>query len=407
LKGMIVKENTNIIKKMLDGRKSFQDEEMILQTSEGILSFLVSGTPIVAENNEVHSGVIILRFMKDVHRLISRFGSYQASIRFEDIITNDPIMLALVENAKSTASSMSNLLIEGESGTGKELFAQAIHNYGTRRKGPFVPINCGAIPRELISSELFGYAEGAFSGAKKGGSPGKFELASGGTLFLDEIGDMPLEQQTSLLRVIQERMVTRIGGHHAIPVDVRIICATNKDLHAEMEAGNFRRDLYYRMNVINIKIPPLRKRPSDVTLLFNHFLEMSDKSRKKTTQVSDAVYSYLVQYNWPGNVRELQNVVERMVHANPGTYLGLEHLPPEIIKATPPVAAQNLNNVSSRSDENITIDLKKTRTLYRQRMDEVQKRLIIELLERHHGNISQVAKELGISRITLYKKIRK
>ena len=161
------------------------------------------------------------------------------------------------------AVSMSNVLLEG-SGTGKEVFAQAIHSESQRRNGPFVAVNCGAIPRELIGSELFGYTEGAFTGARKGGKLGKFELATGGTLFLDEIGDMPLEQQVSLLRVLQEKNITRIGDSRIIPVDVRVICATNKNLWQEVEAGNFRADLYYRLNVINITIPPLRQRQEDI-----------------------------------------------------------------------------------------------------------------------------------------------
>ena len=226
-------------------------------------------------------------------------------------------MKETIEVARMAARSSSNVLIEGESGTGKELFAQAIHNASKRSAGPFVAVNCGAIPRELIASELFGYSEGAFTGAKKGGNPGKFELADGGTLFLDEIGDMPLEQQVALLRVIQEKSVSRIGSNQVIPVDVRIICATNKNLLELMQTGRFRQDLYYRLNVINLRILPLRERKEDIPVLFQHFLQQMNQEGNQLSQQD--VIEHLLSYDWPGNVRELQNVVERFVH--------LEHMP--------------------------------------------------------------------------------
>jgi len=406
LKDMILNDSGSALHKMLREKKSFKDEEMIFPASEGFFSLLVSGTPILDEGGDVHGGVIVLRPMKDVHRLIQRFSGYRASFCFEDIITNDPIMFTLIENAKNTALSISNVVIEGESGTGKELFAQAIHNHSTRSNGPFIAINCGATPRELIASELFGYAEGAFTGAKKNGNPGKFELASGGTLFLDEIGDMPLDQQCSLLRVIQEKKITRIGGCHAIPVDARIICATNKDLYNEMKMGNFRNDLYYRLNVINIKIPPLHERCEDITLLFNYFMKKAEShASNNIPQISEEVKSYLIHYDWPGNVRELQNVVERLVNITSGTFVEVDHLPQEIRKATSRIGSSNPSCLMPEKT-NIPIHIKTERELFRQRKGEAQKKHIMELLELHHWNINRVAKELGISRTTLYKKIK-
>ena len=209
--------------------------------------------------------------MENIHLLVNRFSGARANYTFKDIVTNSPSMEEAIHLAKMAAVSMSNVLLEGESGTGKEVFAQAIHSESQRRNGPFVAVNCGAIPRELIGSELFGYTEGAFTGARKGGKLGKFELATGGTLFLDEIGDMPLEQQVSLLRVLQEKNITRIGDSRIIPVDVRVICATNKNLWQEVEAGNFRADLYYRLNVINITIPPSGS-GRKILFLFDYFL---------------------------------------------------------------------------------------------------------------------------------------
>ena len=182
----------------------------------------------------------------------------------------------------------------------------------------------------MVGSELFGYAEGAFTGARKGGSPGKFELASGGTLFLDEIGDMPLEQQVTLLRVLQEKSITRIGDSKLIPIDVRVICATNKNLWEEVEIGNFRADLYYRLNVISIQIPPLRSRIKDIPLLFDYFLDaISSKTGRQFIYDRESLMKPLQRYHWPGNVRELQNVVERMVNISGGSYLNVEHLPPD------------------------------------------------------------------------------
>ena len=235
--------------------------------------------------------------------------------------------------ASLAASGNSNILLEGESGTGKEVVAQAIHNRSTRRKGPFVAVNCGAIPRELIGSELFGYSDGAFTGAKRGGRPGKFELASRGTLFLDEIGDMPLEQQVALLRVLQDKKITRIGDDKIIPVDFRVVCATNKSLVEEIEKGNFRQDLYYRVNVVTITMPPLRNHPEDIPALFDHFMgvigrEMGDKD----VEVDPQVIEFLKRYYWPGNVRELQNVVERLISMADHGRICLEHLPSSILK---------------------------------------------------------------------------
>lgn len=301
-------------------------------------------------------------------------------------------MKETVEVARMAARSSSNVLIEGESGTGKELFAQAIHNASRRSAGAFVAVNCGAIPRELIASELFGYTEGAFTGAKKGGNPGKFELADGGTLFLDEIGDMPLEQQVALLRVIQDKSISRIGSNQVIPVDVRIICATNKNLLELMQTGRFRQDLYYRLNVINLRILPLRERKEDIPLLFEHFLqqmnqEVSQLSRKDFIE-------RLLSYDWPGNVRELQNTVERMVH--------LEHMPD---RSWHNHIGQNMM-LPAGQNSGSDVSIQQANARFKNEQVEQQRRLIIRLLEIHQGNVSKVAKEMGISRSTLYRKMK-
>lgn len=302
--------------------------------------------------------------------------------------------------ASLAAHSMSTVLLQGESGTGKEVFAQAIHNRSARRKGPFVAVNCGAIPRELIASELFGYSEGAFTGAKRGGRPGKFELASGGTLFLDEIGDMPLEQQVALLRVLQEKKITRIGGDKMIPVDIRVICATNRDLKQEVEQGRFRKDLYYRINVITINLPPLRKRREDIPLLVEHFLKKISRDwGMQVDRVEPEVMTYLTRYNWPGNVRELQNVLERMISMADGPVIGLDLLPLEIY-------------TNGSGDDQDPLSLPRVNRLFRERqhkkqlLAEKESQEIIALLAKHGGNVSRVARDLGVSRNTLYRKMK-
>ncbi|MCR4441506.1 MAG: sigma-54-dependent Fis family transcriptional regulator [Peptococcaceae bacterium] len=318
--------------------------------------------------------------------------------KFSDIICSSPALKESVHVASLAAGCMSNVLLQGESGTGKELFAQAIHSASCRKNGPFIAVNCGAIPRELIASELFGYEEGAFTGARKGGKPGKFELARGGTLFLDEIGEMPLEQQVALLRVLQEKKIYRIGSDRAIDVDVRIICATNKNILEEVGKGAFRQDLYYRLNVISITLPSLRERREDIVLLFNHFLKQI--SRGKEYYVEPEVYEQVERYDWPGNVRELQNTVERLVNLVQGPIISLSHLPPEICGA----AGAQLEPAPSLAEQ--VMGERSSRTERKRRAAEKERQKIVFLLDRYGGNVTWTARELGLSRNTLYRKMR-
>lgn len=403
LKEEIRRGKNRFFNDMFDRRIAFRDVEFIYGTTGEQVHLLASGTPIVNEKGVVSSGLLMLRPIKEVHKLVNRFSGAKASFHFEDIITGNQAMQELIESAKMAAYSRSNVLIEGESGTGKELFAQAIHNYSTRSKEPFIAINCGAIPRELIGSELFGYVEGAFTGARKGGSPGKFELASGGTIFLDEIGDMPLEQQASLLRVIQEKSITRIGGTQAIPVDVRIICATNKDLHIEMEHKRFRKDLYYRLNVISIMIPPLRERREDIRLLTDHFLKNSHAyQQNKKDILTPEPMTLLEAYDWPGNVRELQNVIERMLNTAKGTPLSEADLRAELFPGKRD--KQSVQDHSGQEEQRRTLE--EVRIYHKGLIKEEERRHLIELLHKHKGHITKVAREMGFSRTTIYKKMR-
>ena len=295
-----------------------------------------------------------------------------------------------MELAKSVASTDSTVLLLGESGTGKDMFAQAIHNYSGRKNGPFIPINCGAIPKDLITSELFGYEEGAFTGAKKGGNIGQFEQANNGTIFLDEIGEMPMELQSTLLRVIEQKVISRVGGRNYIPVNVRIIAATNKDLLHECDEGRFRYDLYYRLNILSLNLIPLRDRKDDIYPLVKSFLnKLSIKYGKFISDLTDESWGLVMDYDWPGNVRELHNAVERAVALSKEAVITPELLPFAITNPKKTVIPTSTTHSSSLKEE-------KNRN---------EKGIISEALAQNYWNISQTAKELGISRMTLYRKI--
>ena len=382
---------------LLSTDERFADVEVMVDTKDGACHCLASGEPVINELGEVTGGIIILRHIKQVQNLVNRFSGYYATLQFSDIIGESVEIREAIRLATLSASTTSNILLQGESGTGKEIFAQAIHNRSAQNNGPFLALNCGAIPRELIGSELFGYEEGAFTGAKRGGKPGKFELASGGTLFLDEIGDMPLEQQISLLRVIQEKKVARIGSDKMIPVNVRLICATNKNLLQEVERGAFRHDLFYRLNVMSITIPPLRNRIKDIPMLFTHFLEKLGRDWGVKFDVELEVFDYLTQHKWLGNVRELQNAVERAASLAENGIISLRQLPVEFYSpfshSSPGPIMQSTRSFDNREQR---------QKLHR----DTEKNRIVNLLNIHAGNVSRVAREMGLSRKTLYNKMR-
>jgi transcriptional regulator with PAS, ATPase and Fis domain/ABC-type branched-subunit amino acid transport system substrate-binding protein len=317
----------------------------------------------------------------------------------KDLVGSNENFLKAVSLAKSAAQTTANVLLLGESGTGKELFARAIHNESNRCDKPFVAINCAAIPKDLINAELFGYAEGAFTGARRGGNQGKFEAANGGTLFLDEIGDMPLELQASLLRVLQEKEVTRIGGHTPIPIDVRIIAATNKNLNQEIAfKGSFRSDLYFRLNVFTIELVPLRERLDDISALVEYFIDdlVATTGRPKK-ELSREAFDILIKHNWYGNIRELSNVIERAFYISDNSaVITKEHLPRYIFQ---PLGVMDMELDFSNHSINNVQDIK-------QQNHDLNKKLIIKVLLKTNGNISKTAKYLGISRPTLYRKLK-
>jgi transcriptional regulator with PAS, ATPase and Fis domain len=298
-------------------------------------------------------------------------------------------MKKMIDFSKKAAKSDCNILIQGESGTGKELISQSIHNYSNRAKGPFVAVNCASIPSELVESELFGYEKGAFTGASKEGHPGKFELADGGTIFLDEIGELPLDIQSKLLRVLDNGKIVRVGGTFEKQLDVRIIGATNRILKNEISKKNFREDLYYRLSVMEIKTIPLRRRKEDIDLLVNEFINnLNLKSKNSAVSLKNSYIDELKKYDWPGNIRELKNVVERDYYISEGEIVSIDFL-------------------DSNNNHEKVIEQK----LLKEGFDiiplsEIEEKAIRNAIMECNGNIQLAAKLLNIGRATLYRKIK-
>lgn len=314
-----------------------------------------------------------------------------AFFTFENISGKAKSLIHCIDMAKKVAEHETRAIIEGESGTGKEMFAQAIHNKGSRKNGPFVAVDCGAIPRELLESEILGYEEGAYTGARKGGHRGKFELAHRGTLFLDEIGNLPLEMQAKLLRVLQENRVVRIGGYIPMPIDVQVIAATNQDLEKEVQSGTFREDLFYRLNVVHIKLPPLRDRKEDIPVLIENFINANrHQINHKIKGLDDEAMRILLNYGWPGNIRQLNNVIERMMIMAESDILTKNLIPNDI--------AMRVNNpiYSAFHIEGNEIDT----------LDAASSKYVKNVVLECRGNIKKASEKLGISRATVYRLLK-
>jgi len=308
-------------------------------------------------------------------------------------------MIELIKRAKLYAKTNNTIMITGESGTGKEMLAQSIHNASSRHNEPFFAINCASIPENLLQSELFGYEEGAFTGAKQGGKPGYFELAHNGTLFLDELGLLPLNVQTQLLRVLQERQVLRIGGNKFIPINIRIVAATNTDLFTAVLEGKFRQDLYYRINVLNLSVPPLRERKNDIPLLLNHYLSLySSQYNKNIKYCSNDLLDLLKNYDWPGNIRELMNYTIRMVIQTEDEEINSNDLRSCGIKL---INDANKNNYKENQVTNSNVI-----TLNPDSLKDMEYQIINWFMNYHNGSKMKVCQELGISRTTLWKKLK-
>jgi len=363
--------------------------------------------PIIKENKVIGAvGTVLFKDISDVkelaHQLLdlqSKINKYKGEIAriegtkysFGNITTKNPKMEYLKKVGRKAAETNSTVLITGESGTGKELFAHAIHRASYRKEGGFIAINCAAIPRELLESELFGYDRGAFTGARKEGKQGKFEQALGGTIFLDEIGDMPMEMQAKILRVLESKEFERIGSNKKIAFEARVIAATNENIEEAIKKGKFREDLYYRLNVITIEIPPLRERIDDIEILSEDILKYLLKEMKSgEKELTKETIKILKSYSWPGNVRELRNVLERAVNLSSGRLILPEHLPERLTKNTSHIVG-DVEDITYLKD-----------VVAEAEIQEIKKALILT-----NGNKSLAAEKLGIHRTALYKKIEK
>ncbi|WP_307794954.1 sigma 54-interacting transcriptional regulator [Alkalihalobacillus sp. BA299] len=370
---------------------------------------LINTSPIIVDN-QIIGGLSIERDITDVVRLNDELSSTTAYLHelesnvaqenlspFSKIKGRSEALQSALKLAKRVANTEATVLITGESGVGKELFAEGIHKGSNRSEHPFIAINCGAIPPPLFESELFGYEQGAFTGAVKGGKKGKLDAAKGGTIFLDEIGEMPLELQVKLLRVLQERQFYRIGGNKAIPIDVKIIAATNRDLEKMIEEGSFREDLYYRLNVISISVPPLRERVEDIPELVQLFLkEFSVKYSTPIPKIDPEVMYIFLQNTWNGNIRQLRNIIERIIILGGNNeIIRTHHLPPNFVKVKRDL----------KVNENVT-QLEKM-TMLMDKEEDLESEEIKFALQKTYGNKSAAAKILNVSRATLYNKMKK
>ncbi|EJL26643.1 sigma-54-dependent Fis family transcriptional regulator [Brevibacillus sp. BC25] len=374
--------NSDMLRILATGKKEIGDIATILNRQ-----IIINRLPIVVEG-EIVGAVSTFKEITDIQKMEMRIrkqsmeSGLEAKFRLEDIVGESSAIREAKEWAETFARTDATVLIQGESGTGKELFAQGIHLSSQRATGPFIPVNCAALPGNLLESELFGYEEGAFTGARKGGKPGLFELAHGGTLFLDEIGEMSIPIQALLLRILQEKKVRRISGERIVPVDVRIIAATNRDLEQLVEEKQFRSDLYFRLNVLTLELPALRERIEDIPLLVASIIgEIKERENKRHLKVEEAVFHVFKQYDWPGNVRELRNVVERMILLCKNDALGKED--------TAFFAKKLYQRQSSRDQE------------------EREAEVIRKVLAETKGNKGEAAKILGMDRSTLWRKMKR
>ncbi|MFK4330224.1 transcriptional regulator with PAS, ATPase and Fis domain [Bacillus sp. RC240] len=363
--------------------------------NDKIIGAVVSETDVT---NQVVLNEKLFNMSHEMHRLEQEVAKYKdTSDPFLAMNGKSPVIQRTIQLARKVCSVKSTVLILGESGVGKEVFAKAIHEASETANAPFISINCGAIPEALFESELFGYERGAFSGANSKGKKGKIELAQGGTLFLDEIGEMPLDMQVKLLRVLQERKYYRVGGEKEINIDFRIIAATNRDLQEEMRKGTFREDLYYRLNVVSLLIPPLRERREDIIELTYSFLnDFSINYNRPIRDLPSNIMHELLHYNWPGNIRELRNVVERLVVFATDGIIKQEYLPFHTNDTLDNHTAQSL----LLSNNNTILSLQ-------EEMDEHEKKVIERALRILDGNKLECAKQLGVTRATLYNRLKR
>ncbi|MFD1414490.1 sigma-54 interaction domain-containing protein [Oceanobacillus jeddahense] len=384
------------VKELSDSKLSTILKGDEIYTSKGnftLQNINITYEPVIFEGNRIGT-VVTSREVSKIQQLETKIRrelhtkGLVAKYTFNDIIYQSQALNDAIHLANEYANTDSTVLIIGESGAGKELIVQGIHNASKRKEGPFVAVNCAALPESLLESELFGYVEGAFTGAMKGGKQGLFELAHGGTIFLDEVGEIPQHIQTRLLRILQEKVVMRVGGDRIIPVDIRIIAVTNRNLWKLVKEGKFRLDLYFRLSVVHLNIPPLRKRNEDIPVLVDHFLQMhqSDLTFK---QLSNELQKFLLSYYWSGNIRQLENITERLHLRQHNLQMNVEDFINQILLET--------GEHPKEIQDGLTVNIGT--------MEEIKKQVIKEMLDRYNQNQTLVAQKLGISRTTLWKKI--
>ena len=378
-------EKNCALKCSLQTGKDVVDKRVNILREDGKEFFVnISTSPLKDEKGKFIGGIETFLDLTPIEKLKKELTK---SYTFEDIISKNHQMINIFETMPIIAQSNSTVLIQGESGSGKELFARAIHSLSNRKAKPFVAVNCGALPDTLIESELFGYVKGAFTDAKKD-KPGRFALAKGGSIFLDEVESLPLSTQIKLLRVLQEKEFEPLGVTAPVKADVRVIAATKDDLVKLIKKEKFRDDLYYRLNVVKIELPPLVKRRDDIPLLINHFIEKFNKRMSKTIEdVSKDVLNILMRYDYPGNVRELENIIEHACVMCQAARIRTIHLPPELVP----------------KKENLEFEEQESRPP----LQSFEKQLIKETIEKHNGNKILTAKELGLHRSTLWRKMKK
>ncbi|KUG25339.1 two component, sigma54 specific, transcriptional regulator, fis family [hydrocarbon metagenome] len=367
------------------GKATIGDEITITNKHGKKIPIRINSTILLNNRNERIGAVETFLDISEIKNLSEHLDE---RFKYENIVGKNKEIKQIINVLESVAQTDSSVLITGESGTGKELAARAIHLNSLRRTGPFVAVNCSAFAESLIESELFGHEKGAFTGAIKS-KVGRFELAQNGTLFLDEIGDLSITVQTKLLRVLETKEIERVGANKTIKIDTRIIAATNKDLEKEIEAGRFREDLYYRINVMNIQLPPLRERKDDLPILVNHFIEkFNSKFGRNIKHFSSSAFDILIDYKFPGNIRELENVIEHCFVLCNSDVIQIEHLPKRLREGIFHLVANNVSNNLSH-------------------IKDAERNIIINILQKHNGNRSKTAEELNIHPTTLWRKMKK
>ena len=386
--------------------KNYMDAELEIKNT----NYSITTANYSNKYDQIEGTVISFREMKRIHKMVKRISGFTATYTVNNLIGQSSQINYVKSLCLKASKSISNVLILGESGTGKELVAQSIHNASFRRNEPFIAINCGALPKGLIESELFGYEGGAFTGANKEGKPGKFELADGGTIFLDEIGDMPLDTQVNLLRVLQDKEIVRIGGSKPKPIDIRVIAATNKNLLKSIQNNSFREDLYYRLNVFTINVPPLRERNRDIQILAEHFINYYNKTlNKNVIKIDKDALEAFKKYSWPGNIRELENIIERAINIVETNVITVKDLPSLLQKLVLENGHQKETiicgelddtNIGNNNNDYYNEDLSDKKMNF-------EKDELIRALTINNGNAVKSSQLLGISRRTLYRKLDK